>query len=150
MRRDIDITYEQRRDGNSPSGFWYTVYDINDIGKTTPLGEYNSMDGVNSHGQEDREARDRLFDERMNRQRRAERETRQAVEREINNINEIAGGFGEFAPNINVKRPVTIESLSKEVKDISSKLDKILTMLDSGLTSGEIEVLEEDLQLGSE
>jgi hypothetical protein len=45
------------------------------------------------------------------------------------------------------EKPVTIEDLNTKMIGLEEKLDKIMDMLNTGLTSGDIDLISKDLQL---
>ena len=55
--------------------------------------------------------------------------------------------FGQATERRRKEEKPTVMTLQKEVKNLTEKIDRIIMMLDTGLTNGDINMLNEDLQI---
>jgi hypothetical protein len=168
--------YNQVRDGNSPTGFKYSIYikdkqtldtEVEDVTYdtmaeiTTRLIEVRKEGALKSAKEfadqrRQQEQSSRLYNVELEERRRGE-ETRRRQEllhmqtrarTAMANID--AHTFGDATERRRKEEKPTISSLQKEVKTLTGKMDLIIEMLNTGLTSGDIAFLDDELQIEKE
>jgi hypothetical protein len=165
--------YTQERNGNSPTGFRYSIYKKDVKGNKTSVEPivYDTMaevanrlvqvrqEGDLFHAKEYARLRQVERDESLLNQRRIEEQrvlheerlSRQRAElmdrtrAAMNNIDHST--FGQATERRRKEEKPTVMTLQKEVKNLTEKIDRIIMMLDTGLTNGDIDLLNEDLQI---